>query len=114
MPWHGPANIYNLEAGNSVKIGARDEMPLERTIYCGSYSEVVPLREEDEAYRDYMRVRGKELYKYQVHVYLHFSIITASLSLVASMVLQADITSQSFLHQVLKVSDCARGEDSIK
>ena len=40
-----------------MKTDARDARTLARAIYWGSYSEVVPLSKEDEAYRDYIRMR---------------------------------------------------------
>ena len=52
-----PTSIYKPVAGNRVKTDARDARTLARAVYWGSYSEVVPLSEEDEAYRDYIRMR---------------------------------------------------------
>lgn len=52
-----PTSIYKPVAGNRVKTDARDARTLARAIYWGSYSEVVPLSEEDEAFRDYIRMR---------------------------------------------------------
>ena len=40
-----------------MKTDARDARSLARAVYWGSYSEVMPLSEEDEAYRDYIRMR---------------------------------------------------------
>ena len=49
-----PTSIYRPAAGVRVKTDARS---LARAVYWGSYSEVMPLSEEDEAYRDYIRMR---------------------------------------------------------
>ena len=40
-----------------MKTDARDARTLARAVYWGSCSEVVPLSEEDEAYRDHIRMR---------------------------------------------------------
>ena len=52
-----PTSIYRPAAGVRVKTDARDARSLARAVYWGSYSEVMPLSEEDEAYRDYIRMR---------------------------------------------------------
>ena len=52
-----PTSIYHPAAGVRVKTDARDARSLARAVYWGSYSEVMPLSEEDEAYRDYIRMR---------------------------------------------------------
>ena len=52
-----PTSIYRPAAGIRVKTDARDARSLARAVYWGSYSEVMPLSEEDEAYRDYIRMR---------------------------------------------------------
>lgn len=52
-----PTSIYRPAAGLRVKTDARDARSLARAVYWGSYSEVMPLSEEDEAYRDYIRMR---------------------------------------------------------
>ena len=46
-----PTSIYKPVASNRVKTDARDARTLARAIYWGSYSEVVPLSKENEAYR---------------------------------------------------------------
>ncbi len=40
-----------------MKTDVRDARTLAKSLYWGSFSEVVPLSEEDEAYRDYIRMR---------------------------------------------------------
>ena len=52
-----PTSIYRPAAGVRVKTDARDARSLAKAVYWGSYSEVMPLSEEDEAYRDYIRMR---------------------------------------------------------
>ena len=52
-----PTSIYRPSAGVRVKTDARDARSLAKAVYWGSYSEVMPLSEEDEAYRDYIRMR---------------------------------------------------------
>lgn len=52
-----PTSIYRPAAGVRVKTDARDARSLAKAVYCGSYSEVMPLSEEDEAHRDYIRMR---------------------------------------------------------
>ena len=49
-----PTSIYKPVVGNRVKTDARDARSLAKAVYWGSYSEVVPLSEEDEAFRDYI------------------------------------------------------------
>ena len=67
-----PTSIYKPVAGNRVKTDARDARTLARAVYWGSYSEVVPLSEEDEAYRDYIRMRDDrkdELKRAKQHIH---------------------------------------------
>ena len=52
-----PTSIYRPAAGVKVKTDAKDVRTLAKAVYWGSYSEVVPLSEEDESYRDYIRMR---------------------------------------------------------
>lgn len=52
-----PTSIYRPAAGVKVKTDAKDARSLAKAVYWGSYSEVMPLSEEDEAYRDYIRMR---------------------------------------------------------
>ena len=52
-----PTSIYRPAAGVKVKTDAKDARTLAKAVYWGSYSEVVPLSEEDESYRDYIRMR---------------------------------------------------------
>ena len=52
-----PTSIYRPAAGVKVKTDAKDARFLAKAVYWGSYSEVMPLSEEDEAYRDYIRMR---------------------------------------------------------
>lgn len=52
-----PTSIYRPAGGVRVKTDARDARTLAKAVYWGSFSEVVPLSEEDEAYRDYIRMR---------------------------------------------------------
>lgn len=52
-----PTSIYRPIGGVRVKTDAKDARTLARAVYWGAFSEVVPLSEEDEAYRDYIRMR---------------------------------------------------------
>lgn len=52
-----PTSIYRPAGGVKTKTDAKDARSLAKALYWGSYSEVVPLSEEDEAYRDYIRMR---------------------------------------------------------
>lgn len=52
-----PTSIFRPAGGVRVKTDARDARTLAKAVYWGSYSEVVPLSEEDEAYRDFIRMR---------------------------------------------------------
>lgn len=46
-----PTGIYRPGGGVRVKTDVRDARALAKAVYSGSYSEVAPLSEEDEAYR---------------------------------------------------------------
>ena len=66
-----PTSIYRPAAGVRVKTDARDARSLAKAVYWGSYSEVMPLSEEDEAYRDYIRMRddrNEELKRAKQHL----------------------------------------------
>lgn len=52
-----PTSIYRPAGGVRVKTDVRDVRALAKAVYWVSYSEVAPLSEEDEAYRDYIRMR---------------------------------------------------------
>lgn len=52
-----PTSIYKEAGGKRVKTDRQDARELARTLYWGSYKEVVPLDELDESYRDYIRMR---------------------------------------------------------
>ena len=49
-----PTSICRPAAGVKVKTDAKDARSLAKAVYWGSYSEVMPLSEEDDAYRDYI------------------------------------------------------------
>ena len=52
-----PTSIYRPAAGVKIKTDAKDARTLAKAVYWGSYSEVIPISEEDESYRDYIRMR---------------------------------------------------------
>lgn len=52
-----PTSIYKAAGGKNVKTDRFDARELAKALYWGAYSEVVPLSELDESYRDYIRMR---------------------------------------------------------
>ncbi|MGB4408319.1 MAG: IS110 family transposase [Sphaerochaeta sp.] len=52
-----PTTIYEKKGGNRVKTDRGDARKLARALYWGAFKEVIPLTPEDEATRDYIRMR---------------------------------------------------------
>lgn len=52
-----PTTIYKKKGGNRVKTDKQDARNLSKTLFWGAYKEVVPISVEDEATRDYIRMR---------------------------------------------------------
>ena len=52
-----PTTIYEKKGGNRVKTDRSDARKISKALYWGAFKEVVPLSVEDEATRDYIRMR---------------------------------------------------------
>lgn len=52
-----PTTIYEKKGGNRVKTDRGDARKLSKALYWGAFKEVVPLSVQDEATRDYIRMR---------------------------------------------------------
>ncbi len=52
-----PTTIYEKKGGNRVKTDRGDARKIAKALHWGAYKEVIPLSPEDEATRDYIRMR---------------------------------------------------------
>jgi len=52
-----PTTIYEKKGGNRVKTDRGDARKLSKSLHWGAFKEVIPLSPEDEATRDYIRMR---------------------------------------------------------
>ena len=52
-----PTTIYEKKGGNRIKTDRGDARKIAKALHWGAYKEVIPLSPEDEATRDYLRMR---------------------------------------------------------